>query len=184
MGEEVPSKKFFKVQIIILSIVLVVIFLEITSLVLHKYDKLTPVFDSISQLFKKAKDSGGEQSEGKTLTAKEKSSESSDEEMQKRIKDLEDKIKELEENQNVPFPGDYVVPPLTSEQISAIVELWCPDDNVTRADLSALVLVLLLVPTGLFLLTDMLYPMRTGALLSLHQRVMSLLPKIFPNRQE
>jgi len=63
------------------------------------------------------------------LTVKEKSVESN-EETEERIKELEDKIKELEDNQQVPFPPDeYFLPPLTEEQISAVVELWCPDDN-------------------------------------------------------
>lgn len=45
-----------------------------------------------------------------------------------RIKELEDKLKDLEKRQPGP-KDDYVIPPLTQNQISAVVELWCPDDN-------------------------------------------------------
>jgi len=48
--------------------------------------------------------------------------------IQSRIKQLEDKIKQLEDEKKVPFP-DTKVSVLTDEQINAIVELWCPDDN-------------------------------------------------------
>lgn len=49
----------------------------------------------------------------------------SDDETKERIKELEEKLKNLEERQ-----GNTVnESPLTADQISAIVELWCPDDN-------------------------------------------------------
>jgi S1-C subfamily serine protease len=47
----------------------------------------------------------------------------------KRIEQLEEKIKNLEENQKVPFPEGRNNFSLTKDQISAIVSLWCPDDN-------------------------------------------------------
>jgi len=45
-----------------------------------------------------------------------------------RIKELEEKLKELEKRQADPN-NDYIIPPLTQNQISAVVELWCPDDD-------------------------------------------------------
>ena len=92
--------------------------------------KLSPLLYKISQAFTRYKGTDGIQGEGgKGLTFKQ-GPEYSDEEMEKRIKELEEKIKDLENNQQVPFPTDeYFLPPLTQEQISAVVELWCPDDN-------------------------------------------------------
>lgn len=118
-----------KVQLIILAVILLVISVEITGLILYKYGKLFPLFDKVSQIFKGSKDSEEIQPE-KGLTVKERENPYSDEETQKRIKELEKKIKELEEKQKVPFPdGDGFLPPLTQNQIGAVVELWCPDDN-------------------------------------------------------
>ena len=53
----------------------------------------------------------------------------SDKETRDKIKDLEDKIKELEEKQQGQDITDFLIPPLSQEEISAVVELWCPDDN-------------------------------------------------------
>jgi len=50
-------------------------------------------------------------------------------ETEKRIKELEKKIKDLEDNQDGSSVDDFIIPPLSQEQISAVVELWCPDDN-------------------------------------------------------
>ncbi len=51
---------------------------------------------------------------------------------QERIKQLEDKIKELEE-EDVPFP-DIRPSVLTDNEIKSVVELWCPGDNYGRGD--------------------------------------------------
>ena len=119
-----------KVQLIILAVILLIMSLEITGLVLDSKGKLFPLFRKISQVFTRYKSIDGIQGEGgKGLTFKE-GPEYSGEEMEKRIKELEKKIRDLEENDQVPFPPDeYFLPPLTQEQISAVVELWCPDDN-------------------------------------------------------
>ena len=110
-----------KVLLIILIVIFLLISIGITGLILYRYDKL----------FKWPEDSEEIQTgKGKGLTVKEKEAKDLDEETQKRIRELEEKIKELEEKQEVPFPdGDGFLPPLTQEQISAVVELWCPDDN-------------------------------------------------------
>ncbi len=52
-----------------------------------------------------------------------------DRETQSRIKELEDKLKDVENKQKDSSLDDYIVPPLSQEQISAVVELWCPDDD-------------------------------------------------------
>ncbi len=112
-----------KIQILILVIVLFLISLEITGLVLYQQGKLFRIFTRSEDVGKVSAE------EEKSLTFK-PGPEYSDEEMEKRIKELEEKIRDLEENQQVPFPPDeYFLPPLTQEQISAVVELWCPDDN-------------------------------------------------------
>lgn len=54
---------------------------------------------------------------------------SPNEETLKRIKELEEKLKELEKNQGDPLIENYLLPPLTQGQINAVVELWCPDDH-------------------------------------------------------
>lgn len=108
-----------RVQIIILIVVLLIISLEITGLILYEQGKL-------SRLLAKF----GKEESARELTVKDTKQGELDEEMQKRIKELEEKIKELEKQQQVPFPpDDYFFPPLTQEQISAVVQLWCPDDN-------------------------------------------------------
>jgi len=119
-----------KIQLIILAVILFIISLEITGLVLNSEGKLFPLFRKISLVFAGYKDAGEiSNEEGSGLTFKQ-GPEYSDKGMENRIKELEDKIRELEENKQVPFPPDeYFLPPLTKEQISAVVELWCPDDN-------------------------------------------------------
>ncbi|MBU3942580.1 serine protease [Patescibacteria group bacterium] len=47
---------------------------------------------------------------------------------QDRIKQLEDKIIQLEEDRKIPFPEPKITF-LTQDQIKAVVELWCPDDD-------------------------------------------------------
>lgn len=119
-----------KVQLIILAVILLVISLEITGLVLNSKGKLFPLFRKISLAFAGYKDTGESLDEGEDGLTFKTGLEYSDEGMEDRIRELEDKIRELEENQQVPFPPDeYFLPPLTKEQISAIVELWCPDDD-------------------------------------------------------
>ncbi len=115
-----------KVQLIILIIISSLIALEIVVLVFYTREKLFPVFDTISQIFRRSEGDGLEDEKG--LTVKGKKPET-DEETLKRIKELEEKIKELEEKQRVPFPNKQDIPPLTKDQISAIVELWCPADD-------------------------------------------------------
>lgn len=107
-----------KVQVILFAIaagVFVITLVGITCWILYEQGRLFSPEEGIS----------GE----RDLTVKEKGPRDTDEETQKRIKELEKKIKELEEKQEVPFPDDGFLPPLTQEQISAVVELWCPDDN-------------------------------------------------------
>lgn len=112
-----------KIQILILIIVLFLISLEITGLVLYQQGKLFRIFTKSEGVGKISDE------EENGLTFKQ-GPEYSDEEMEKRIKELEEKIRDLEKNQQVPFPPDeYFLPPLTQEQISAVVELWCPDDD-------------------------------------------------------
>jgi len=116
-------KVSLKIQILILIIVLFVISLEITGLVLYQQGKLFRIFTKSESV---EKISDGEE---KGLTFKQ-GPEYSDEEMDKRIKELEQKIRDLEENQQIPFPPEeYFLPPLAQEQINAVVQLWCPDDN-------------------------------------------------------
>ncbi len=119
-----------KIQLIILAVILLIMSLEITGLVLNSKGKLFPLFHKISLVFAGYKDAGGiSDGEEKGLTFKQEP-QYLDEEMENRVKELEEKIRELEENQQVPFPTDeYFLPSLTQEQISAVVELWCPDDN-------------------------------------------------------
>ena len=119
-----------KVQLIILVVILLIMSLEITGLVLDSKGKLFPLFRKISLVFAGYKDTERiSDEEEKGLTFKQ-GPEYSDEGMDKRIKELEEKIRELEENQQVSFPPEeYFLPPLSQEQISAVVELWCPDDN-------------------------------------------------------
>lgn len=112
-----------KIQILILIIVLFLISLEITGLVLYQQGKLF-------RIFTKSEDVGKISDEEENGLTFKQGPEYSDEEMEKRIKELEEKIRDLEKNQQVPFPPDeYFLPPLTQEQISAVVELWCPDDD-------------------------------------------------------
>ena len=119
-----------KVQLIILVVVLLIMSLEITGLVLDSKGKLFPLFRKISLVFAGYKDTAGSSDEEEDGLTFKKGPEYSDEEMEKRMKELEKKIKDLEENKQVPFPPEeYFLPPLTQEQISAVVELWCPDDN-------------------------------------------------------
>lgn len=47
---------------------------------------------------------------------------------EQRIKELENKLLNLE-NKQKDSPDNFVTPALTKDQISAIVELWCPDDS-------------------------------------------------------
>ncbi len=110
-----------RVKLITLAVICTIISLEIVAVLFYYRDKLVPDFDTISQIFEKDE-------EGKSFTLKEKES-VTDEETRKRIEDLEDKIKELEDEQRVPFPDDGSAPPLTKDQISTIVQLWCPDDD-------------------------------------------------------
>lgn len=118
-------KTSLKIQLVTLIIIFLVISLAITGLILDSQDKLFPLFHKVSQI----EDSGGDSGE-RGLTVKEKESQL-DEETLKRINELEEKIKEFEDKQNVPFPddGDGSFPSLAQEQISAVVELWCPDDD-------------------------------------------------------
>jgi len=119
-----------KAQLIILAVLLFIMSLEITGLALNSKGKLFPLFRKISLVFAEYKDAGESLDEGEAGLTFKPGPESSDEEMEKRIKELEQKIKDLEENQQVPFPPEeYFLPPLTQEQISAVVELWCPDDD-------------------------------------------------------
>ena len=115
---------------IILAVILLTTSLGITGIVLDSKGKLFPLFRKISQTFTNYKGVDGVQDEGgKGLTFKQ-GPQYSNEKIEKRIKELEEKIKGLEDNQQVPFPSDeYFLPPLTKEQISAVVELWCPDDD-------------------------------------------------------
>lgn len=115
-----------KVQLIILIIISSLVALEIIGLVFYTQGKLSPVFNTISQIFKGFK--GDDLEDEKGLTVKGKKPEM-DEETLKRIKELEEKIKELEEKQKVPFPNKKDISPLTKDQISAIVQLWCPADD-------------------------------------------------------
>lgn len=87
----------------------------ITGLLLCSYWKLIPWQSSVGK--------------ERSLTVKEKEP-AYDEETQKRIEALEEKIKELQNSQRIPFPSsDYFLPPLNKEQIGAVVQLWCPDDD-------------------------------------------------------
>lgn len=104
----------FKVQIIILIVAVLVLSLEITVLILYEQGKLGLISYKIVNAFSRD-DSFSENIQ--------------DAATERRIKELEQKIKDLEANQRVPFPGGRVTPPLTEEQISAIVQLWCPDDD-------------------------------------------------------
>lgn len=114
----------------ILIVILLITSLGMTGLVLNSRGKLFPLFNKISQAFTRYRDADGVQDEEeKGLTFKQ-GLQYSDEEMEKRIRKLEEKIRELEDNQQVPFPpNEYFLHTLTKEQISAIVELWCPDDD-------------------------------------------------------
>ena len=119
-----------KTQLIILAVILLIMSLEITGLVLDSKGKLFPLFRKISLVFAGYKDAGGTSDEEENGLTFKQGPEYLDEGMEDRIKELEEKIRDLEENQQVPFPPEeYFLPPLTEEQISAVVELWCPDDN-------------------------------------------------------
>lgn len=101
-----------------------IVSLEITGLILYEQGKLSRLFNKASQTFI----SNEESSERKGLTLKNVDKDV-DSETLKRIKELEKKIKELENNQKVPFPKNNPNLKLTEEQISAVVQLWCPDDD-------------------------------------------------------
>ena len=102
-----------KVQLIILIIISSLIVLEIVGLVFYAREKLFPVFDTISGVFKKS----DEEEDKNGLTIKGKKPEM-DEETLKRINELEEKIKELEEKQRVPFPDKQDIPPLTKTKLA------------------------------------------------------------------
>lgn len=135
-----------KLLIIILVIAVFVVSLETTALVLYEQGKLGLVWNKISKIFT----GSGDQSE-RELTVKEREDEL-DEETRKRIEELEKKIKELEENQQVPFPpDDFFLPPLTQEQISSVVQLWCPDDNYNYNGFMSLGSGSIVTPDGLII---------------------------------
>jgi len=104
----------------IFIVALFLVSLEITALVFYEKGKIGLVFNNISQMFVKS---------DQELAFVNTNKEGLNEETQKRIKELEEKIKELERNQEVPFPGRSSISSLTREEIKAIVQLWCPDDN-------------------------------------------------------
>ena len=105
-------KKSSKIIIIILIVVLFIMSLVITGFILYEQG----VLDNIIGRFQS----------DRTFALKEDKDIGDD--TQGRIKQLEDKIKQLEEDQKVPFP-EGKTSLLTGGQISAIVQLWCPDDD-------------------------------------------------------
>lgn len=108
-----------KIIIIILAVLLFLMSLVITGFILYEQGVLDNILDKFT---------GDNRSFGlKEVSDKEPSSDT-----QKRIKQLEDKINELEKNAKVPFP-EGKISLLSKEQISAVVELWCPDDNYGRS---------------------------------------------------
>jgi len=73
-----------------------------------------------------------------------------DSDTQARIKDLEQKIKELEDKQkDAPPLEDFFLPQLSQDQISAVVELICPDDNYNENGFVSLGSGSIVTPDGL-----------------------------------
>lgn len=130
-----------KLLIIILVIVVFVVSLEITTLILYQKGKLGLVWYKASQVFAKSDQEIAFNNTGNEL----------DSETQKRMRELEKKIKELERNQKVPFPNGSPVPPLTKEQIKAIVQLWCPDDNYDNSGFMSLGSGTIISPDGIII---------------------------------
>jgi len=98
-----------KFQIAILIALVLILSLEITALVFYEKGKLGLLFYRIAH------------SDDSKVAEENATNE--------RIKELEQKLKDLENNQKVPFPGGKTTVSLTKEQINAIVQLWCPDDD-------------------------------------------------------
>ena len=107
-------KKSSKIIIIILIVLLFITSLVITGFILYEQG----VLDNIVSKFKP----------NRAFVFKENNNQEISDDTQSRIKQLEDKIKQLEEDQKVPFP-DGKTSLLTNSQIGAIIQLWCPDDN-------------------------------------------------------
>ncbi|MDP2910656.1 MAG: trypsin-like peptidase domain-containing protein [bacterium] len=129
-----------KIQIIILAAIFLILALQITALILYERGELYPFLDKIFQL--------GEKPE-RQLTVIERTDEPN-KDTQDRIKELEEKIKELEEKQNIPFPEDSRVS-LNKNQISAIVQLWCPDDNYNNNGFMSLGSGTIISPDGIII---------------------------------
>ena len=130
-----------RLLIIILIVAVFVVSLEITFLVLYEQGKLGLVFNRISNIFVKSDQE----------LAFDNTEEELDSETQKRMRELEEKIKELERNQQVPFPNGSSVSPLTKKQIKAIVQLWCPDDNYNSNSFMSLGSGTIVSPDGLII---------------------------------
>lgn len=109
-----------RLSIVIVIVALFIVSLEITALVLYEQGKIDLVFNRISKLFVKS---------DQRLVFNNRGGEELNKETQRRIEELEEKIKDLERNQQVPFPNGSSLSPLSKEEIKAIVQLWCPDDN-------------------------------------------------------
>ncbi len=103
-------KKSSKVIIIILSVFLFAVGVVIAGFILYGQG----VFDKPDKVF--------------SIKRVDVVSDNNNKETQDRIKQLEDKIIQLEEDRKVPFPEPKVTF-LTQDQIEAVVELWCPDDD-------------------------------------------------------
>jgi len=136
-----------RTQLIILIVVVFLLSLEITALILYEQGKLGRLFYKASQFTRSDEDL----SEREGLTVKDISGKSLDDETLKRIKELEEKINELEKNQKVPFPKDDSSVKLTEEQISAIVQLWCPDNNYNESGFMSLGSGTIVSPEGIII---------------------------------
>lgn len=104
-----------KIIIVLLASLLFLMSLVITGFILYEQGVLDGILNKFA-------------GESRGFTLKDGSGDESGLDTQERIKQLEDKIKELEKDAKVPFP-DGKTSLLSEEQISAIVELWCPDDS-------------------------------------------------------
>lgn len=131
-----------RLSIVIVIVAFFVVSLEITALVLYEQGKLGLIFNSISKIFAES---------DQRLVFNNKGGEELNKETQRRIKELEEKIKDLERNQRVPFPDDSFVSSLTKEQIKAIVQLWCPDDNYDSNGFTSLGSGTIISPDGIII---------------------------------
>ncbi|MBU2545003.1 serine protease [Patescibacteria group bacterium] len=104
-----------KIIIIVLATFLFLMSLVITGFILYEQGILGNILDKFS-------------GDDRSFSLKDGDDKELNSDTQKRIKQLENKINELEKNAKVPFP-DGKVSLLSEEQISAVVELWCPDDD-------------------------------------------------------